>query len=308
MDFELTQISDCKSLSEQIKPFKPWSFKDGVKVYDEEKFEENKENAEALVYHVEQCYSVGTLIRRDIFDLCYQLSTIYKLCGSIEVLGNENDSAGGYTDKRCSFNYIVSVMGLSRTSAYLYKDIGALFIDNYGKISDKFKNYSFSLLAEMVSLRNCFYINFSHITGIIPPDSTIEDVRKYKKIMFLYGNGREPFEVFCADSLRDKITDSTTLKEVLQIYNEWEQSKAIKDLEEKLSGSSVTVTDTPPRDSTVDDVVNFYKKRISDLEYQVNITCVPDLGNCDGCRYKDNNLNKCRCCRRYTKLKDLYEI
>ncbi|MCM1441014.1 MAG: hypothetical protein NC131_17700 [Roseburia sp.] len=299
---ELKPIS--KVLFSKIKPLDYTQYHYSDPNYAIKRTENAKESAEALIECIKRCYSTGDLIKRDIIDLCWNLSLIEKYCKDICYI-NEDGKVFDYSYVDMSFKYIVTAMGFSYSTAYAYSSIGRNFCESDGKIKEAYKDYSISALIEFMVFKNLWYL-CSEPYKVVPVTATVEEIRQYKKIMKLKGNGNEPFSVISGkdNTLYFKIKETTPLPEVLKLYSEWEQKQAVKQLEAQMSAKVETVESPAPKDNTTEDIIKFYQKQINELER----TQVKELGNCDGCRHKETNLNKCRCCRRYKNLKDLFEV
>lgn len=263
-----------------------------------------KESVEALIECIRRCYSTVDLIKRDIIELCWNLSLIEKYCKDICYI-DDNGKVSNYSMQGATFKYIVIAMGFSYSTAYAYSSIGRNFCESDGKIKKDYKDYSISALVEFTVFKNLWYL-CSEPHKVVSVTATVEEIRQYKKIMKLKGNGNEPFSVYSNkdNSLSSKIKETTPLPEVLKFYSEWEQKQAVKQLEAQMSAKVETVEPPAPKNNTTEDIIKFYQKQIKELER----TQVKELGDCDGCRHKGTNLNKCRCCRRYKDLKDLFEI
>ena len=246
----------------------------------------------------------------NIFELCYYLNVAFLnyryIEGSITLPGSQFKGGLSQTD----FESFIEKLGVSKSTAYRYRELGELVDIERKRFIPELEGYSFSLINEMItiirsrryssSMRN----DIVSLTQIIPAGTTIERITKYKKILELKRKHKEPFSYYSNEdgSLRNKIFDTTPLDEALEIYEEWERGKAKDDLEEVMSGKG--------KGSESENKPLVRDERIEELEREISalkLCYVPELGMCDGCKYKGVNLNKCRCCKRNKDMKDLYE-
>lgn len=241
----------------------------------------------------------------NLYELCYYLKEAYENYSYIEGSIQADGSDLFFGMSEASFFEFIQRIGISKSTAYRYRDIGVVVDINSKCFKSDFDGYSFSLVGEICSIcrsRNHFveYWDMVELTKIIPSTTTIDEITKYKKIMYLRKCCHKPFEwSLDKDSLYCKVDEHTPLPDVLKIYGEWEQENAKKQLEDTMSGTKASSDQTPEYDETI----NSLRQEIKRLQ----LGYVPSLGMCEGCVYKGVNLNKCRCCRRNKDMKDLFQ-
>lgn len=262
-----------------------------------------KRGIEAYKQIVTCCKNVAT----NVYSLCFYLNSFFENHSYIQTFSLST----GLKPKECcclsdnEFFGLLEKVGISKSTFYRYRDVGEYVDITKGCLRSELSGYSFSLVCEMISLaRLSFHYYHSDgilkLTKIIPATTTIDQITKYKKIMALRLKYKQPFEFSSSpDSLYQKINTDTPLPDVLKIWSEWEQQQANKQLEDTMSGKTVTNDPTPEFDETI--------KSLREEIDKLKLGYVPELGMCEGCKYKGVNLNKCRSCRRYKDMKDLYE-
>lgn len=258
---------------------------------------------EAYKQIVTCCKNVAT----NVYSLCFYLKSFFENHSYIQTFSLST----GLKPKECcclsdnEFFGLLEKVGISKSTFYRYRDVGEYVDITKGCLISELSGYSFSLVCEMISVDRLLF-HYYHSDGIlklikiIPSTTTIEQITKYKKIMALRVKYKQPFEFSSSpDSLYQKIKTDTPLPDVLKIWSEWEQQQANKQLEDMMSGKS----DSSEPTSETDETINSLRAEINKLR----LGYVPELGMCEGCRFKGINLNKCRSCRRYKDMKDLYE-
>lgn len=263
---------------------------------------------EAYKQIVTCCKNVVT----NVYSLCFYLKSFFENHTYVQTFSLST----GWKPKECcclsdlEFFELLEKVGISKSTFYRYKDVGEYVDITKGCLRSELSGYSFSLVCEMISVARLFFNAYHYsrfdelgvlsLTDIIPATTTIDEINKYKKIMALRLKYKQPFEFSSSsDSLYQKIKTDTPLPDVLKIWSEWEQQQANKQLEDTMSGKS----DSSEPTSEVDETINSLREEIQKLR----LGYVPELGMCEGCKYKGVNLNKCRSCRRYKDMKDLYE-
>ncbi len=305
-------VVDGGSLDEYVNSLTPskcmtWDYTKSEFVEISDPFKREEHEGKALLAidafkHIVGCVKgmVGNL-----YELCYYLNIAYDHYKYIA--GEYRDSdLHDYGMSESNFTDFIARLGLSKSTAYRYRDIGIAVDINTKQFKAGFEGYSFTLMSELVSLCRSRYcaVNYDYLirlTEIVPATTTIEEITKYKKIMNLRAKCEEPFSLYSGEdcSLTDKIFKSTPLPDVLKIYGEWEQENAKKQLEDTMSEKKTSSDPTPEYDETI----NSLRQEIKKLQ----LGYVPSLGMCEGCVYKGVNLNKCRCCRRNKDMKDLFQ-
>lgn len=321
LELEPIQSEECfeKFLSE-LKPVTPITWDKKIKDYTIDKNEnviaEINSGFENLKQSLRDIYSFGQTIRRGTPKFCLALNTVYRNLKYVEDTKATCDNSNCYSklglkpsmdygSQNESFAKLVGRLGLSDTAAYAYRDLGYLVDPATNEFYPKFIGYSVSLLIEMtayVKKRSSYVsrVDLEELTEVIPCDTTVEKVRNYRKIMELWRSWKIPFEV---SSNHCQISGSTPIDKVIEIYDGFmQEAESTKLL--KLVKSTENTTTPKPEELIGNDIL------IKSLRQQVEVLkaiSVPNLGKCDGCIYKDNNLNKCRCCRRYSGMKDLFK-
>ena len=247
-------------------------------------------------------------VSSNVYSLCYYLKRFFENFGYIQssILPEHNDKPReSYPLRDDEFFRLLEEVGISKSTFYRYKDVGEYVDINNGCLISDLSGYSFSLVCEMISLDRIIY-DYYHSDGIlrlikiIPSSTTIEQITKYKKIISLRIKCKPPFNWSSdPDSMYQKIKTGIPLPDVLKIWQEWEQGQANKQLEDTMSGKADNLDPTPEFDETI--------KSLREEIDKLKLGYVPELGMCEGCKFKGINLNKCRSCRRYKDMKDLYE-
>lgn len=310
-------------IEEYISGFEPatgviWSPDKGKFVIDDspKTLEAYKNGCEAFKNAISSIYKFGKSVTGGMPEFCLALSTIWKNGSYVQRSDGKLTvrfdgllivEDYGWSSK---FEEVVRYLGISSTSAYRYKDM-AIFVNPETKdYYPEFKEYSFSLLYEMflISKDECCYgvQYFKSLTEIISSDTTIDDIRLYRKALKELGNfGRGALFAEYDYSRRGEIKKKP-LPEVLELYNELLQKRETKKLEETMSGVNAVAKEDkslkilPAPDEMIVKKVEYEK--LKEVAKRAGT-----IGVCDGCKHNGANLNKCRCCCRYEKLKDLFE-
>lgn len=247
-------------------------------------------------------------VASNVYRLCYYLKQFFdnRFCiQSMRLRPASNLPKETYPLQEDEFFLLLEKVGISKSTFYRYKDVGEYVDINNGCLISELSGYSFSLVCEMISLERLIFSYMGpggvlRLKKIIPSSTTVDQIAKYKKIMTLRVKSKPPFDYSSdPDSMYQKIKTDTPLPDVLKIWQEWEQSHANKQLEETMSGRADNPDPTPEFDETI--------KSLREEIDKLKLGYVPELGMCEGCKYKGTNLNKCRSCRRYKDMKDLYE-
>ena len=276
--------------------------------------ERNKNKCAEFKAAIREAFNFADSINRNIPKFCLALSDIFfngvyvsdsnaeliTLYSGIQVKPALNTSI---------FPKVLEVLGISITTGYRYKEM-AVFVDPDTKdYYPCFKGYSFSLLEEMHSViksRNlyCTYGLLKDLCFIVPANTSIEDIRLYRKSWKDCDYGLGVYSGLKYE-VRVKLK-KLTLPEFLKDYQQRLQSAEAKKLEETMSGATaVAKNDKSVKVLPAPDEVLIKKSEYENLRQTVEKFNY--VGNCNGCKYHEVNLNKCRCCRRYANLKDLYE-
>ncbi len=321
LELEIIQSEDCfeKYLSE-LKPITPVTWDTVIKDYaintDESAIAEVNAGLENVKKSLRDIYSFGQTVRRGAPKFCLALNTIYHNLKYVEDTDFEGETGNylsklglkpsmAYGSQNESFAKLVGRLGLSDTAAYAYRDLGYLVDPETNDFYPKFVGYSASLLIEMTACVKKRYsvIHLSdveHLTEIIPCNTTVEQMRNYRKIMELWRSWKIPFE---DSNDHVQISESTPIDKVIEIFNGLMQESESKKLLNLIKKTDTTTTPKPEELVGNDILIKTLKQQVQDLKS----ISVPNLGKCDGCIHKDKNLNKCRCCRRYTDMKDLFK-
>ncbi len=298
-----------------LQPATPtkWDYDTGHYVVDDSedcvlKYKNGFENFKTFLREI---YDFSTTIARGTPRLCYAFYTVYN--GLRYVIDNEESSNDPYIrtmSVRTEYNFLkfATYFGISDTAAYNYKDLGLLVDPETLDFYPEFKGYSLSLLTEMLSfvktLHSCsdnlYKCYCENLTLVIPKDTTVQSMRYYRKIMALWNKWKAPFDYL---DEHNKITEKTPLSKVIEIYDTFIQEQEQNKLN-SLTSNSENEDKPDPNELVGNDVlIKQLREQISELKK----TVVPNLGKCDGCTFNGKNLNKCRCCRRYKDLKDLFQ-
>lgn len=249
--------------------------------------------------------SSGRNITGNFYSLCYYLND---LCMFYRYIADFSDTSidgliTGFTQR--SFENLMERLGISKSSLYRYRDLGKLVDIKTNSFIPDLKSYSISLVNEMITIVRERHFSFEvkfiiELTKVIPATTTIEQIKQYKKIMTLRKKCKLPF-AYSSDenSMYQKVQYDTKLEDVLRIWKEWEEGQANKQLEETMSGKAATNDPTPEFDETI--------RSLREEIRTLRLGYVPELGMCEGCKFKGVNLNKCRCCKRNKDMKDLFE-
>lgn len=318
---EIEVVELPKGIEGFLSEFKPamavrWNQTKGhFEIDDSEKtLEEYKNGCEVFKDSLRQIYSFGESIAKGTPKFCLALYNVY--WNSRYVENPKDESTLRYVgcvavkDSMFSvscFKDLVGQLGISESAAYRYKDLAHFVDPETGDYYSKFKGYSLSLLSEILAY--CYEVgdaslsSLKKVTKIIPSDTTIDDIRLFRKIMKAWRRWSEPFGL---NEDHQKIVSDTTLKEVLKIYEELMQKAEAEKLELTMSGVQMVAKEDksvkvlPAADEMI--VKRSEYQKIKDLAQRAE-----KIGVCEGCKHSGTNLNKCRCCRRYEKLKDLFE-
>lgn len=277
--------------------------------------EEAEKGCEAVKSSIREIYAFGQTLNKGAPKFCLALTNIWRNLKYIEDTDYDGEYKYNYLGIKPSMTYgkanesfarLVGRLGLSDTAAYAYRDLGYLVDKATGEFYPEFSGYSVSLLIEIIGynheLRSWIDDYFiKQIAALVPCDTTVAQMRLYRKIMKLWRCWKAPFS---DSSSRDYTLDKKPISEVIDIYNELMQEAESRN--KLINIVNKTEKSEPPKTDELvgnDILIKSLRKQVQELRE----TSVPDLGKCDGCIYKDTNLNKCRCCRRYSKLKDLFK-
>ena len=292
-----------------LRPAKPVKFD-----YDKRKYVYSDDVNDISTYDVcgrtsiealKNVISAGRDITANFYSLCFYLQSLRM--GYKYIANPDRDWGNGLVEgyELCDFESLMERLGLSKSTFYRYCDLGRFVDVKNNSFIPELHGYSVSLVNEMITIarmRSSWFgkENFINLTKVIPATTTVEQIKQYKKIFALREKCKPPF-AYSSDknSMYQRIQYDTKLVDVLNIWKEWEEGEANKQLEETMSGKTVTNDPTPEFDETI--------KSLREEIDKLKLGYVPELGMCEGCKYKGTNLNKCRSCRRYKDMKDLYE-
>lgn len=299
----------------ELKPSSPikWDYYKCTYVVDDSedcvlKYKNGFENFKSSLREI---YDFSTAILRGTPRLCYAFYIVYN--GLRYVIDSEEPTGNPYsctmsTHPEYNFLKFATYFGISDTAAYNYKDLGLLVDPETLEFYPVFKGYSLSLLIEMLAyVKSVHSCSDNLIKGyledlitVVPKDTTIQAMRYYRKIMALWRKLKDPFQY---DDVRCNIDTHTKVSDVIDYYDKLIQEQEQNKL--KALTAKVESKDKPKAEELVgnDVLIKQLREQITELKK----TTVPNLGNCDGCVYSCVNLNKCRCCRRYKDLKDLFK-
>ena len=279
--------------------------------------EKVKAGCEIVKNSLRDIYLFGEMVSRGTPKFCLALSRIYNNLHYVEdSSAAEVIGMGGlrykpslsYWGSDKAFSGLVGKLGLSSTSAYRYKDLAHFVDEKTEEYYTEFQGYSISLLSEIwayaVESYNSYLDNLKKLVKIIPANTTIEDMRLFRKVMKLLEGYKGVFKNYKYED-KEKL-QKKTVSAVLKVYNELVQKEETKKLEATMSG----VTEVAEEDKSVKVLPATDEITIKKEEYQkINSLAqkAVNIGNCTGCKHNGTNLNKCRCCRRYESLKDLFE-
>ena len=292
-----------------LRPAKPVKFD-----YDKRKYVYSDDVNDISTYDVcgrtsiealKNVISSGRDITANFYSLCFYLQSLRM--GYKYIANPDRDWGTGLVEgyELCDFEALMERLGLSKSTLYRYCDLGRFVDVKNNSFIPELHGYSVSLVNEMITIarmRSSWFgkDNFIKLTKVIPSTTTVEQIKQYKKIFALREKCKPPF-AYSSDknSMYQKIQYDTKLVDVLNIWKDWEQSQANKQLEDTMSSNTDNPDPTPEFDKTIKSL----REEIDNLK----LGYVPELGMCEGCRFKGINLNKCRSCRRYKDMKDLYE-
>lgn len=266
-----------------------------------------KERAEEAIVAYGKLIEIVRNTVSNIFDICYYLNSFSTNSWYLRTMKLDYADSEHTTMKDDEVISFVEKLGISKSSFYRYRDIGN-FVDikNHRLISE-LEGYSISQLTEILT-----YVRSQHgqycdlkrevlkATKVILSSATVAEIQTYRSVMQLRHKNKSPFE-WSSDpnSMYQKVNYDTKLEDVLKIWKEWEESQANKQLEETMSGKTATNDPTPEFDETI--------RSLREEIQTLRLGYVPELGMCEGCKFKGVNLNKCRCCKRNKDMKDLFE-
>ncbi len=281
--------------------------------------DEIKVGFDRFISAVRDVYTFGESIYKGTPKFCLSLQRIYSGLSYVEDCDNPgcsyNKALGvkpamsDYSHIGENFKSIVGRLGVSETAAYRYKDLANFVDPKTEDFYSEFKGYSISLLSEIWTLASALYStsisDLKKMAKLITATTTIDDIRLYRK-------ARKELNCWGASLFKDYSynqryeLEKKPLSEVLKVYNDLVQKAEAKKLEETMSG----VQKVAQKDKSVKVLPATDEMIVKKAEYQkINDLAqkAVNIGVCDGCKFKDVNLNKCRCCRRYESLKDLFE-
>ncbi len=322
-DFELVQLpKGIEGFLSELKPVTSVTWNTETKKYEIDKsakrIEADKKHLEEFKSAVRDVFSFSESISRGTPKFCLALRRIWDGLPYIEDSVAQSFSHYGEFIYKPSLNAngskegfakIIEKLGVSSTSAYRYKDLAVFVDENTNEFYTEFQGYSISLLSEIYSCACDKYDTslrgLKELAEHIPSDTTIDDIRLYRKALKeLNCCGGSLFENY---SYSDRAElKKKPLKDVLEEYNKLVQKAEMKKLENTLSGvRTVAIEDKSKKILPSADEMTVKREEYQKI-FELSKKAV-NIGNCDGCKYRDTNLNKCRCCRRYESLKDLFE-
>lgn len=266
-----------------------------------------KERAEEAIVAYGKLVEIVRNTVSNIFDICYYLNSFSTNSWYLRTMKLDYADSEHTTMKEDEVISFVEKLGISKSSFYRYRDIGKFVdVENHRLISE-LDGYSISQLTEILT-----YVRSQHgqycdlkrevlkATKVILSSATVSEIQTYRSVMQLRHKNKSPFE-WSSDpnSMYQKVKYDTKLEDVLKIWKEWEEGQANKQLEETMSGKTATNDPTPE----FDEIIRSLREEIQTLR----LGYVPELGMCEGCKFKGVNLNKCRCCKRNKDMKDLFE-
>ncbi len=269
-------------------------------------FEHSEEHAEKAVTAYSKLIELSRSTMNNLYDICYYLNSfsVNSIYLRTQMLVRDREHTRMGDDEVVE---LVAKLGISQSSFYRYRDIGMFVdIDNH-RLIPKLEGYNISQLCEIITYVRTIYGRDGDLKNgvlntleIIPSTSTIIQIQTFRNVMQLRNKNKTPFE-WSSDpnSMYQKIQYDTKLEDVLKLWQEWEEGQANKQLEETMSGKSATNDPTPEFDETI--------RSLREEIRTLRLGYVAELGMCDGCKFNGVNLNKCRSCRRYRNMRDLYE-
>ncbi|MDE6441646.1 MAG: hypothetical protein K2L12_02710 [Clostridia bacterium] len=325
----MNELIEVKELPEGIEGFlselKPaqctkWNYEKRCDEIDnsEKTLEKYNTGCELVKQSLREVYTFGQTVFRGTPKFCIAIKRIYEnlyyvtdsSVSEAQCYGSSakyQPSLSRYgTDE--GFAKLIGKIGLSSTSAYRYKDLANFIDDKTDDFYPEFQGYSFSLLTEFWAYAGESYnrnlTSLIALTKVIPSNTSVDDMRQYRKVMKLLDGSRGVFLNYKWDE-KQKLRKKT-VSAVLKVYNELVQKEENEKLEATMSGVQNVVKEdksvkTLPAADEITVKIDEYKK-INDLARKAI-----NIGKCDGCKHNGTNLNKCRCCRRYENLKDLFE-
>lgn len=322
-DFELVQMpKGIEAFLSELKSSTSITWNTEKHAYEINKspkrIEEDKKRLEDFKSAVRDVFTFSESISRGTPKFCLALKRIYEGLPYIEDSSAEPCSQyGGFVYKpslnangaKEGFAKIIEKLGVSSTSAYRYKDLAVFVNEKTNEFYSEFRGYSISLLSEIYA---CAVENYRATLNdlrewaeLIPSGTTVDDIRLYRKALKelnCFGGGL--FEKYSYNERAE--LKKKSISDVLKEYNDLFQKAEIKKLENTLSG----VKTVAKEDKSVKVLPSADEMIVKKSDYQ-KINALAErarfIGVCDGCKHNGTNLNKCRCCRRYESLKDLFE-
>lgn len=291
-----------------LKPARPVKFDSNKQKYvysdDVNEISAYEEYGKTSIEAFKNVVSSGRNITANFFTLCFYLCSLK--IGYKYIANPDRDWGRGLVEgyELCDFESLMERLGISKSTFYRYCDLGRFVDVKNNSFISELSGYSVSLVNEMLTIarmRSTYFAkdDFIKLTKVIPATTTVEQIKQYKKIMALREKCKPPFAYSTDEnSMYQKIKYDTKLVVVLTLYKEWEESEANKQLE-KTMGKPVSDDPTPEFEETISEL----RKEIRMLR----LGYVPELGMCEGCKFRGVNLNKCRCCKRNKDMKDLFE-
>lgn len=276
---------------------------------------------ELVKQSLREIYSFGETVSRGTPKFCLALKRIYDNLGCVEDSAAQYISCYGsglvykpslainYANGDSGFTKLICKLGISSTAAYRYKDLARFVDEKTEDFYKEFQGYSISLLSEIWNFASGSYLTsvnyLKKLAKVIPATTTIEEMRAYRKgYKELSVWGESLFKDYSYQK-REELKEKP-LAEFLKIYNELLQKREAKKLEATMSGvQTIAKEDKSVKVLPATDEITVKKE-----EYQkINSLAqkAVNIGKCAGCKHNGTNLNKCRCCRRYESLKDLFE-
>ena len=276
---------------------------------------------ELVKQSLREIYSFGETVSKGTPKFCLDLKRIYDNLGCVEDSSAQYISCYGsglvykpslainYANGDSGFTKLISKLGISSSAAYRYKDLAHFVDEKTCDFYKEFQGYSISLLTEIWSFASSVYLisvnDLKKFAKVIPAGTTIEEMRAYRKAykeLSAWGEGL--FKGYTYNQRQD--LKEKSLSDFLKIYNELVQKREAKKLEATMSGvQNVAKEDKSVKTLPADDEITVKKEHYQKLSALAEKSM--KIGLCAGCKHSGTNLNKCRCCRRYENLKDLFE-
>lgn len=324
---ELIEVKELpKGIEGFLSEFKPvtkvkWDFDKRAYVIDNstEVLDKQKAGFEKFKDAIREVYMFGETLMKRTPKFCLALMNIFNGLQYVEDDNNPGysyqkelnvkPSMEDYSQRGENFKMIISKLGVSESTAYRYKDLANFVDEETEDFYKEFKGYSLSLLSEIWTFAAKKWLtskkDLIKLSKLIPASTSVDEMRLYRKAREELNTWGESLFKNYTYAQRDEL-EKKPLPKVLEVYNDLVQKREAKKLEATMSGvQTVAKEDKSAKVLPVLDEITVKKE-----EYQ-KITALAkraeNIGKCDGCKHNGTNLNKCRCCRRYESLKDLFE-